>query len=300
MILKKMTEYNEQGIKDESFILIIEDRDEGWELSRKEMLKLQKLVEQSLKEFAEKRETEKINAPELYTGRTEEFKRSTTANWKLCREEEKTLEFIADVEAAVDKYGEDVVFQQPEDQADECPEYIEPPASEATNKTGFYEIVGIEEETTPEVICEDGACALVLEEVEIVPEKAENPPEIAEKVQKQDKKNQPEKDYASYVLMVKENKAPRFIRKAMVEDLGLTEGTAENYFYTRVKPEAMRQIKEEKDRAIEKEKKRLENHLEKKIQVIPASPYHGSSERVHFTEDEKERIRIRRQAGSKI
>lgn len=67
----------------------------------------------------------------------EEYKefRETALNLPLATiyprvESIKPIDFISDVESAIAKYGENVVFQKPVDQAEECPDYIDPPAAE--------------------------------------------------------------------------------------------------------------------------------------------------------------------------
>ena len=108
--------------------------------------------------------------------------------------------------------------KEAEDQAEGCPDYIEPPA--------------------PEVVCENGVCELTLSE--------EKPKEAVKKVQIPE-----EKDFSPYVKMHRDKMVPRIIQEKMAEELGVTRNTANNYYYSKVKKLAEAEIEQEK-KALEK------------------------------------------------
>lgn len=182
----------------------------------------------------------------------------------------KPIDYIATVESTE------------EDQADQCPDYIEPPVVSKSMGAGLE----------PEIICENGACTLVLPEEEEV---TESPPKVTksseilteteEKEQEKPKKEQKQKpqldrDYTPYITMLVNGEKPAIIRKKMMKDFGITEGTANTYYYAKVRPEA------EIIKAENEEKAKVETVEEKK-------PAPGK----FFTDEE--RLRIQKKLGLK-
>lgn len=167
-----------------------------------------------------------------------------------------------------DGCGEEVGRIYEEDQAEECPEYIEPPA--------------------PEMICENGACRLVIDEIPETEEKVqiteEKPQEPEKKVQIPAKKVQipEEKDFSPYVKMHRDKMVPRIIQERMAEELGVTRSTANNYYYSKVKKLA--------EAEIEKEKKALEKKLTGEVKVIPPAVYEKPKDGKCFTDEDRERL----------
>lgn len=262
MIIRKIIEVTETDTT-ESFQLICHEKDEGWELTREEMEKLRVMTERSLEDFYGRREKETVPA-ELYD---DLYRKYNLACFQL--------------DEAKGKFYEDLTNEV--DQAEECPDYIEPPA--------------------PKVVCENGVCQLVLPEEEETPEPAaevtetsENLTKSQEKVQESEEKPQKSepRDFSRYIQMFKDHVDGKEIQLEMIDDWGISESTANNYYYTKVKKAAETEIEDEK-KSLERE---LEKKLEKKIQVIPASEPVNPRKRRSFTEEEKERIR--RAAGVSI
>lgn len=276
MIIRKIIEVTETETT-ESFQLICDEKDEGWELTREEMEKLRDMTERSLEGFHIRRQNELLR--EL-SNLNEEFQ-------SKAGQIDKLSEFIltniqgepSRNEGAVDTAIRLLKERQTPDQAEECPDYIEPQA--------------------PEVVCENGVCHLVLPEEEEMPEPAaevtessENLTKSQEKVQESEEKPQKSepRDFSRYIQMFKDHVDGKEIQLEMIDDWGISESTANNYYYTKVKKAA--------ETEIEVEEKQLEKKLDKKIQVIPASEPDNPRKRRSFTEEEKERIR--RAAGVSI
>lgn len=270
MIIRKIIEVTETQTK-ETFHLICHEKDEGWELTREEMEKLKDMAERSLEGFYSRREKEAVPA-ELYD---DLYRKYNLACFQL--------------KQATAKSSENLTNEV--DQAEECPDYIEPPA--------------------PEVVCENGVCQLVLPEDEEVPETPSEVTESPENLTKSEEKKpeseeKPQKseprDFSRYVEMDINGYASKAIMGAMAEDMGLSNATANNYFYTKVRPVAAKQKEDAEQarlRAIEAEKKQLERKLEKKIQVIPpAEPKSSKPEKGKYFSDE-ERLRIQKKLGLK-
>lgn len=284
MIIRKIIEVTETDTT-ESFQLICHEKDEGWELTREEMEKLRAMTERSLEGFHIRRQNELLG--EL-SNLNEEFQ-------SKAGQIDKLSEFIltnipgepSRNEGAIDTAIRLLKERQNPDRAEECPEYIEPPA--------------------PEVVCENGACHLVLPEEEEMPEPAaevtetsENLTKTVEKVQEPErkvKKREPG-DFSKYVDLVLSGVNIKQITEEMSQDMGIAIATATAYMYSKVRPLAAKKEEQDKLRAIEAEKKQLEKKLDKKIQVIPASEPDNPRKRRSFTEEEKERIR--RAAGVSI
>lgn len=284
MIIRKITEVTETQTT-ETFQLICHEKDEGWELTREEMEKLRAMTEKSLEGFHIRRQNELLR--EL-SNLNEEFQ-------SKAGQIDKLSEFILTSipgepsrnEGAVDTAIRLLKERQNPDQAEECPDYIEPPA--------------------PEVVCENGVCHLVLPEEKEIPKPAAEVTESSENLTKSEEKEQePERkvkkrelrDFSKYVKMLQNGDSNRKIILQMTTDMGITASTANVYFYDKVKPLLHEKEEQEQLREIEDEKKQLEKKLEKKIQVIPATEPENPRKRRSFTEEEKERIR--RAAGVSI
>jgi hypothetical protein len=262
MIIRKITEVTETQTT-EIFHLICHEKDEGWELTREEMEKLRAMTERSLDGFHIRRQNELMQ--EL-SNLNDEFQ-------SKAGQIDKLSEFILTSipgepsrnEGAVDTAIRLLQERCEPDQADQCPDYIEPLA--------------------PEVICENGACAMVLPEEEEVTESPEILTEKEEKEQEKPKKEQKQKpqldrDYTPYITMLVNDEKPAIIRKKMMKDFGITEGTANTYYYAKVRPEA------EIIKAENEEKAKVETVEEKK-------PEPGK----FFTDEE--RLRIQKKLGLK-
>ena len=162
---------------------------------------------------------------------------------------------------------------------------------EIVRPSPFYTIVGIEEETSPEIVCENGACRLVLEEEEPEVESYENLTDSEDKSEERKKPGRKtNRDFSKYIGMYGAGGSKRDIVQQIVKDWAVTESTANNYYFTKVKPEGELKQAEEKDRANEKEKKKLADHLEKKIQVIPPTVYNKPDNGKCFSDEDRENL----------
>ena len=179
MIIKKIIDYTENGISEEKYLLIMEEKNEGWELSREEMEKLRAMTERSLEDFYGRRERETVPA-DMYD---DLYRKYTLACYQL-----------------EDKYRPEEV-----DQAEECPDFIEPPE--------------------------------ITETVENVQKEAEIEPKQAEKVQKEGKKTQKKavRDFSKYIEMANNQCSRRMILDAMIKDFGVSESTAVTYYHTKIR-----------------------------------------------------------------
>ena len=178
IIIKKILEITETEAK-EVFQLICHEKDEGWELTREEMEKLKNMTERSLEDFYGRREKETVPA-ELYD---DLYRKYTLACYQL-----------------EDKYRPVEV-----DQAEECPDFIEPPESTEIVKNAQKEV--------------------------------ENEPKQAEKVQKEGKKTQKRavRDFSKYIEMANNECSRRMILDAMIKDFGVSESTAVTYYHTKIR-----------------------------------------------------------------
>lgn len=142
-----------------------------------------------------------------------------------------------------------------EAQEEECPDYIEPP--EVSKSMG----AGLE----PEVVCEDGACRLVLPE--------EDPEPEPEPIKKKKPAKKTKRDYSKYISMRGEGVDPKEIMEAMSEDLGISNMTAENYYYTHVSKAAVPAVEKEKP-VKERKVKKIDHSVWEAIDGLPsyASP----------------------------
>ena len=285
MIIRKITEVTETETT-ETFQLICHEKDEGWELTREEMEKLRVMTERSLEGFHIRRQNELLR--EL-SNLNDEFQ-------SKAGQIDKLSEFIltnipgepSRNEGAVDTAIRLLKERQNPDQAEECPDYIEPPA--------------------PEVVCENGVCHLVLPEEEEISEPAAEVTETSENLTKTEEKEQePERkvkkgepgDFSKYVDLVLSGVNIKQITEEMSQDMGIAIATATAYMYSKVRPLAAKKEEQDKLRAIEAEKKQLEKKIEKKIQVIPPTETGGiKPEKGKYFSDE-ERLRIQKKLGLK-
>ena len=196
IIIKKILEVTETQTT-ESFQLICHEKDEGWELTREEMEKLRVMTERSLEDFYGRREKETVPA-ELYD---DLYRKYTLACYQL-----------------EDKYKPEEV-----DQAEECPDFIEPPESTET--------------------------------VENVQKEVEIEPKQAEKVQKEGKKAQKRavRDFSKYIKMANNECSRRMILDAMIKDFGIAESTAVNYYHTTIRTKPVPQKMMVKDPSLKEE-----------------------------------------------
>lgn len=127
----------------------------------------------------------------------------------------KPIDYIATVESAED------------DQAEECPDYIEPPAVSKSMGAGLE----------PEVICENGACTLALPEEEEV---TESPPEVKEKPKKPKKAQKAAKgkqhNWQKYIDMGNEGASKDEIRDVIMVDKGCRASVAGIYYARYILP----------------------------------------------------------------
>ncbi|GEM_PF-2586105 len=213
IIIKKILEITETETT-ETFQLICHEKDEGWELTREEMEKLRTMTERSLEDFYGRRERETVPA-ELYD---DLYRKYNLACLKIKAE-----------------------FH--DDQAEECPDFIEPPESTET--------------------------------VEKVQNEVENVPKPAEKEQKEVKKAQKRagRDFSKYADMEISGVDQKTIRETIKVDFQISNLTADNYYYTKVRPLAQKKKNEvdaqQAERTMEVEKKQLERKLQKKINTDP-------------------------------
>lgn len=108
MIIKKIIEYSQKGIAEEKYLLLIEEKEEGWELSRSEMIKLKDL---SNMVFDYNPIYRQITPPPIYP-------------------------YIAPVTTLLG--SSEIVASY--DDAHICPDYIEPPESTETAKNVQKEV----------------------------------------------------------------------------------------------------------------------------------------------------------------
>jgi len=174
------------------------------------------------------------------------------------------------------------IYPRPEeeDQADECPDYIEPPTRiEATD----YGTPGgdMTVTVTAEKQGEDLKVIDMTVELPEVTESYENLTKSEEKSQETQKK-----DFSRYIQMFKDHVDAKEIQLEMIGDWGISESTANNYYYMKVKKVAEAEIEAEK-KVLEKE---LEKKLEKKVQVIPPATFEKPKNGKYFSDEDRERI----------
>ncbi|WP_312460918.1 hypothetical protein [Proteiniclasticum sp.] len=202
MIIRKITEVTETQTT-EIFHLICHEKDEGWELTREEMEKLRAMTERSLEDFYGRREKETVPA-ELYDDLYRKYNLACFQLEDKYRPKESSENLPEEV-----------------DQAEECPDYIEPPA--------------------PEVVCENGVCQLVLPEEEEIPEPAaevtetsENLTKTVEKKQKEAKNKQ--RDWQKYIDMGNSGAGKDEIKKALIADKDCRASVAGIYYARHILP----------------------------------------------------------------
>lgn len=185
MIIKRIIEYSENGIE-ERYHLISSERDEGWDMSKEEF--------------------------ELMIGL------GITAMDVVSDAVVKAKEAISSILANFRKN-----MQLPEDQAEDCPDYIEPPESTET--------------------------------VENVQKEVENEPKQAEKVQKEGKKTQKRavRDFSKYIEMANNDCSRRMILDSMIKDFGVSESTAVTYYHTKIRTKPLPQKMMVKDPILKEE-----------------------------------------------
>jgi len=268
MIIQKILEYTEQETK-EIYRLIIDKFDEGWELTRQEMERLVDLIERSLEN--DKRPTFKTSGTVLLSG----------DNVKINRELVNSLT------------GESVTEPYHQHDKDDSEDYPDE-HSAAICEDAACSLV-IEEESPPAVSKSMGA-GLIEKEPEV--ESYENPTKSVGKSKERKKPGRKtNRDYSKYIGMFVAGYTKNQIIQDMVADWGITEGSANSYYFSKVKPEGELKQAEAKDRTNEKEKKKLADHLEKKIQVIPPATFEKPKDGKFFSD--KDRERIQKQVGIK-
>jgi len=224
MLIRKITEY--QGVcKTEKILLICDDKDEGWEMTLEELATLRILIEKVLHI---PNLWDRINDKDLEIARLgADVDRLTRLDAARSEMIDERNDRILSLETELQK------LTSKRDHAAECPDFIEVPKVPESQEN------------------------LVITEVPIIAEKYTEVPEIvpetAEKVPKNAKK-----DFSRYIQMAKDLVDPKEIQLEMIDDWGISESTALNYYYARVKHEAAE--------IIELEKKALEKKLEPKIQ----------------------------------
>lgn len=223
MIIKKIIDYTENGMSEEKYLLLIEEKDEGWELTREEMEKLRSMTERSLEDFYGRRENELIEELSNLYGEYQ----STAAQI------DKLSDFILTSipgEPSRNEGAVDTVIRLLKEKLEiapeffyECPDFIEPPESTETVKN--------------------------------VPKEAENEPKQAEKVQKEGKKAQKRavRDFSKYIEMANKQCSRRMILDAMIKDFGVSESTAVTYYHTKIRTKPIPQKMMVKDPMLKEE-----------------------------------------------
>ena len=156
------------------------------------------------------------------------------------------------------------LYPRPEedDQGEECPDYIEPPTRIEVQPGQWVP-------TSLKPIASE------------VTESYENLTESEEKSQETQKK-----DFTRYIQMFKDHVDGKEIQLEMIDDWGISESTANNYYYMKVKKVAEGEIEADK-KALEKE---IEKKLEKKVQVIPPATFEKPKNGKFFSDEDRERI----------
>ena len=205
MIVRKILEYSEECTT-EKFVLIADKYDEGWELDREEMQKLVDLIERSLE--AEKKPMFKPSETILLTNDCLKISR----------------DFI-DAESGEVVHNPYLKIDKDEDNAEECPDKIEPPEAFIPSfDTEYY------------------------------PESYENLTKSEDKSKETNKANfrmpkkgrNPARDFTKYIGMFIAGINQKEIIDAVTTECEVTEATATNYYYSRIKPKAEKEIQESK------------------------------------------------------
>lgn len=259
MIIRKITDYSEDGMKTTYHILSVE-RNEGWEMEHEELLQLIDLARKAL---------------------------GITLSVTVDIDKEKLISELKE------RLSQDMEAEEDtEDESEECPDSIEPPeiitatdygtpdgdmtvAVTAETQGENLKIIGMEVE--PPEVTESS------ENLTISYEKSQETPQKAQKAEP--------RDFSKYVDMALKGIIPKMIIASMAQDMEISTATATTYWYSKVKPLATAKDEQDRLRAIEAEKKQLEKSLEKKIQVIPSSEPEDMHKRKTWTPEQRERIR---------
>jgi len=116
------------------------------------------------------------------------------------------------------------------------------------------------------------------------------PEETTETVPTPKATRQEERDFSEYINQYAKGLGRASIMTRMVNDWGVTPGTANSYYYSKVKPEGDLLIAKAREREVEREKKSLAVHLEKKIEVIPSKKHDKPAGQKYFSDEDRERI----------
>lgn len=222
MIIRKITEVTETQTT-ETFQLICNEKEEGWELTREEMEKLRTMTERSLEDFHIRRQNELIEEISILN---EEYQSTAGQIDKLS---EFILTSIPE-EPSRNEGAVDTVIRLLKKRLEiapeifyECPDFIEPPESTET--------------------------------VENVQKEAENEPKQAEKVQKEGKKTQKRavRDFSKYIEMSNNECSRRMILDAIIKDFGVSESTTVTYYHTKIRTKPVPQKMMVKDPSLKEE-----------------------------------------------
>lgn len=235
MIVRKILEYTEECTT-EKYILIADKYDEGWELDREEMHKLVDIIERSLE--AEKKSTMfNPTGTVLFSGVKSQI----------------NSEFI-DAETGDLVLNPYLKIDKDEDNAEECPDKIEPP--EIITETDYAIWSGDFTATvTAERTCDEiNALDLKLEKPKEDPESYEYLTKSEDKSKETNKANfrmpkkgkNPARDFTKYIGMFIAGINQKEIIDAVATECEVTEATATNYYYSRIKPKAEKEIQESK------------------------------------------------------
>jgi len=214
MKIRKITDYTEKGVIEEKFNLIIEEREEGWELDIKEMTALRELINVAVG-----------SVPTIYIPETisDQFTKDFNRGIALLSLRE---------------------------------EMEEPPEEPVVSKSMGAGLI----EKEPEIVCENGACRLVLEDEE---------PEVKERKKPGRKAN---RDFSKYISMYNSGVDQKEIRELMQEEMQISNLTADQYFYVKVKKAAKAKEVINEPQVIEKEKKQLPKEIKPKINKNKVDP----------------------------
>lgn len=134
----------------------------------------------------------------------------------------------------------------------------------------------------PEVVCENGACRLVIpEEEEAIEIPEEKKPEPVKKERKKPGRKT-NRDYSKYIVMKAEGHSTKEIARAMSDDFGVSIQSAENYYYAHVKNAV---APEQIPAVIEKEKKELLKEIEPKVRSkkkVDQEIFNSINDMIHY------------------